>query len=399
VISGSVLRSGDQVRVTAQLIEAETDQYLWAESFDRELRDILALYSDVARAVAGEVEVAMTPGEETRLAGTRPVDPKAYELYVQGRYHFNRRQDGLKQANELFQQAVETDPSFPQAHAALAYSYVLMNNTYGMPAREAFPKAKSAALKAQEMDDTLAETEKALISVRWSYEKDWLGVKRGLARALEISPGDPVLHSWYAQRLSMIGRHDEAIAEIRKACELDPYAMVHRSRLGRILYFARRYDEAAEHLRLMVGQNPDRAGLHLVLSHVLLKKGMPTEAIEAAETGVELIGNPNRWGWLAYVYAAAERRDEARRILGLEQEHMSAGFVATVHTALGEKDLAFAWLDKAYEAYDSSLHVELHDPIWDPLRDDPRFEDLLRRLNNPYRAPAGESSPQKEATL
>jgi TolB-like protein/Flp pilus assembly protein TadD/predicted Ser/Thr protein kinase len=396
VVSGSVLRSGGRVRVTAQLIEAETDQYLWADSFDRELRDILALYGDVARAIAQEIEVAVTPGEETRLAGTRPVDPQAYELYVQGRYHFSRKPDGLMKANELFQQAVEADPSFTQAHAALAYSYIFLGNYKLLPAAEVFPRAKTAASKAQEMDDALAETQRALVSVRWSYERDWPGVDRALSRLREISPGDPEMRSWYAQRLSMTGQHGEAVEEMQKAWELDPNSSSSWYWAGRIPYFARQYDRAIQFLQQMVELHPDYTLSHFSLSLALLKKGMVTEALEAAERGVEVSDAQWRWGWLAYVYAAAGRRDEARKMLR-EREHLPIGIVAAAHAVLGEKDIAFACLDEAYEAYDSWL-FQLQDPIFDPLRDDPRFEDLLRRLNHPYTAiPLGETSPQKEA--
>ena len=295
-----------------------------------------------------------------------------------------------------FQQAVEADPSFPQAHAALAYSYILLRNSFRLPPDEAFPRARAAALKAQEMDDTLAETQKALISVRWSYERDWLGTDRGLARALEISPSDPDVHGWYAQRLSMLGRHDEAIAESRRACELDPNAVYRGVNVGRSLYRARRYDEAIEQFHGVIERNPDNAPAHSSLSFALVRKGMRTQAIEEAEKGVEL--SDRGWGPLAYAYAAAGRSEEARKILETRKtlggEQLMAGGKAAVHTALGEKDLAFAWLDKAYEVYHPWL-FQLHDPIWDPLRDDPRFEHLLRRLNNPYRPPAGETTPDK----
>jgi serine/threonine protein kinase/Flp pilus assembly protein TadD len=394
VISGSVLRSGDRVRVTAQLIEAETDQYLWADSFDRELRDILALYSDVARAIAQQVQIAVTPGEETRLARTRRVDPRAYELYVQGRYHFNRRPDGLKKANELFQQAVDVDPSFAQAHAALAYSYSFLSNFYVLPAAEAFSKAKAAALKAQELDETLTDTEKAIVTVRWQFERDWPGVDRALARALEMSPGDPELHIWRALRLSMTGRHDEAVTEIRRSQELDPYASSSWYQVGRLLYHARRYDQAIQELRQMVERHPANPVCRMYLSFSYLQKGMLAEAVEHADEIVELSDRPLQWR--TYVYATAGKEDRARKILqDLERKQLSTGWIAAVHLALGDEDSALAWLEKAYEAYDGWL-LELHDPIWDPLRDHPRFQDLLRRLNNPYRASrAGETAPDE----
>lgn len=383
VIGGSVLRSGDRVRVTAQLIEARTDQYLWADSFDRDVRDILALYSDVARAIAREIEIAVTPEEETRLAGARPVDPEAYELYVQGRYHLAHGPDGLMKANEFFQKAVAEDPSFTQAYGALAYSYILVGNMNLQPPNEVFPKAKEVALKAQEMDDTLAETQKALVSIKWSYERDWHGVDKTLARALETSPGDSALRAWHGQYLSLLGRHDEAIAETKKAWELDPNSSRRRFNVGMILYFARRYDEAIQHMQKMIESHPNDEMSHFYLSLIFLEKGMFTEAIEEAETGVELSDRSVRTNWLAYAYAAAGRRDEARKMLqDLEREQVSTGWIAAIHTALGDKDEAFAWLDKAYDSYDSWL-FQLQDPIWDPLRDDPRFEDLLRRLNLP----------------
>ncbi len=386
VVAGSVLRSGDQVRVTAQLIEAETDQYLWADSFDRELRDILSLYSDVARAIALEIEVAVTPEEQTRLARARPVDPEAYEFYVQGRYHLRQQPEGLMKATELFQEAVDEDPSFAQAYAALAYSYTHVGNWKLRPPSEVFPKAQAAALRAQELDDSLFDTQKALATVRFSIERDWEGSRKASARALEISPGDADIHSWYSEYLSLFGRHAEAIAEAKKAWELDPHVAHKGLNVGQTLYCARQYDQATQQFHKLIEQNPGYDQTHFYLSLTHLQKGMYTEAVEEVERFLEIStrGGPSAAIPLrAYAHAVAGRRDEAQKLLeGLDPTHEFPGRVAIAYTVLGDKDAAFAWLDRAYEKYDSWL-FNLQDPVWDPLRSDSRFTDLLRRLNLP----------------
>ncbi len=383
VISGSVLRSGDQVRVTARLIEAETDRHLWADSFDRELRDILALYSDVARAIAQEVEVAVTPEDQTRLAASRPVDPAAYELYAQGRYQFNRKPEGLLMANELFQRAVDRDPGFAQAYAALAYSYIVLKNWNFLTPGEVFPKAKAAALRAQELDEALAETQKALAAVDFTIERDWPGFEKHVTRALESNSTDWETHQWYAEYLSLFGRHEEAVAETSEAWELDPYSPIAGAFVGRTLYWAGQYDRAVKHLQRMIERDPGYGMHRRFLSFAHIQSGRHGDAIAEMEKLREIRPSQTNECLLAYANAVGGRSEEAWKTLrDLKRDEVKAGHIALVYSALGEEDEAFAWLEKAFDDYDSWL-FHLQDQAWDPLRDDPRFRDLLRRLNLP----------------
>ncbi len=387
IIEGSVLRAGDQVRITAQLIEGATDRHLWASNYERDLSNILALQSEVARAIAREIKIKLTAREQARLASPRPVNTEVYQLYLRGRYHWNQRtQEGFKKGLEFFEQALERDPTYPLAYAGLADTYSLLANYFFLPPQEAFPRAKAAAMKALEIDDTLAEAHTSLAFARHHYDWDWSGAEEEYKRALELNPGYATAHQWYAEYLTTVGRHEEAIAEIRRAQELDPLSLVIDSNVGRLLYHAHRYDQAIDELQNTLKLDPNYFWAHVFLGMAFEQKGMYAEAMAEAQKVVALAGGgPNVV--LARAYAASGRMDDARKMLkALQQrygEDVESYSMGGIHAALGEKDEAFAWLEKAYDEHSFFLVFLKTEPWFDPLHTDPRFADLLGRLSFP----------------
>ncbi len=386
LIEGSVLRAGSTVRVTAQLIEAATDRHLWADKFDRELTNILALHSDVARAIAREVQITLTSEEETRLADARPVNPEAYEAYLKGRYHWNKRtREGLMKGLEHFQQAIDIDPTYALTYAGVADSWYILGNNAHLPAEETFPKAKAAALKALAIDNSLAEAHTSLGTVLRSYEWDWTGAEREYRRALQLNPGYATAHHWYAFLLSILGRHDEAIAEIKRARELDPLSLRINANVGLLLVQARRYDEAIEELQKALELESNQPAPHHFLALAYLAKAMYEEAIAEFQTAAGLSRDLHITE-LAHAYAVAGKRGEARKMLdevlaGSKKEFVSPVRIAVVYVGLQEHDTAFEWLEKAFQSRDARCYILNVDPRFDPLRSDPRFQSLLRRMN------------------
>jgi len=388
IVEGSVLRVGGRVRITAQLIQAEQERHLWAESYERELRDILALQSEVARAIASEIRLKLTPQEQTRLASARPVNPEAYELYLKGRYQWNKRtEEGLKKSLEYFQQAIRVDPSYALAYSGVADCYEVLANNAFVLGTEAYPKARVAALKALELDDSLAEAHTSLAMVFFDYEWDREGAQREFRRAIELNPGYATAHHWYALTLAWVGRADEAIREIEQARRLDPLSARINTNVGLVLYLARQYDRAILELRRALELEPNAPTAHNILGRTYLQKGMNQEALAEMQKGVSLTpGDPPDLPGLAYAYAVTGKRGEALKILGRlkglsKRRYISPHLIAKIYVGLGEKEEAFAWLQKAYEVRDGQMDSLKVDAVLDPLRSDPRFQDLLRRMN------------------
>ena len=390
VIEGSVFRAGDRVRITAQLIHAATDRHLWAESYERDLSDVMALQGEVSRAIAGEVKAALTPQEQARLANTRPVNPDAHEAYLKGRYYWNlRTEEGLKKSIEYFQQAIEKDPSYALAYAGLAGSYGVMATWNVMAPKEAYPRQKAAALKALEIDETLAEAHASLGLVREDYDWDWMGAEKEFKRAIELNPGYATAHQWYAEYLSEMGRYNEAIAEAKRAQELDPLSLIINADGGLVFFYARRYDEAIAQCRRTLELNAGFYPAHLYLGWAYEQKKRYAEAISEYQKAIALQqGNPTLAAHLARGYAAAGKRTEALNIISQlgqlsKGRYVSPYVIAQVYTALDDPDRAFQWLEKAYQERDSDLDELKTEPGFDSLRPDPRFQDLLRHMNFP----------------
>lgn len=390
VVEGSVLRVGERVRITAQLIQAATDEHLWAQSYDRDLRDVLKLHSEVARTIAQEIKVTLTPKEHARMVEARPVNPEAYQAYLKGRFHWNKRTpDGLQKAVEYFEQAVSLDPDWPLGYAGLADAYLGMSIWASMRPGEAIPKARAAAAKALEMDESLAGAHATMAFIATLYDWDSPTAEREYQRALALSPNYATAHQWYAQHLTITSRHDAAIKEISKAQEFDPLALIIGANVGCVHYFAGDLEQAETRLRKTLEFGPDFAYAHQVLTMTLFLQGRFAEAITEAREAVRLSNNePLCAATLGYVCAKAGQPEEARRILDelaarSTEAYIAPTFLALVHAGLGERDRMFEWFERAYKERDVWLRDTLIDPLLTPMRTDPRFTDLVRRVGLP----------------
>jgi TolB-like protein/DNA-binding winged helix-turn-helix (wHTH) protein/Flp pilus assembly protein TadD len=387
VVEGTVLRSGSRVRITAQLIRASVDKHLWAQSYEVELRDILALQKTVARSIAEQIRVKLNPAEQAELKHLRALNAKAYESYLKGRYFWNKRTaDGLKRAIDYFNEAIENDPNYAQAYSGLADSYALMGDwEYGvLPPAEAFPKAKAAATKALKLDNTLGEAHTSLAFVLDLFDWDWAAAEREYRRAVELSPSYATAHQWYSWHLILLGRNSEVITEMRKAESLDPLSLIISADMADVLLITRRYDESIQQSRKTMEMDPRFAVTHYQLGQAFVQKRMYNEGIAELQKAIGLSGgNKTFRSNLAYAYALSGRRHAALEILRDLKNRLNNGFsnaseIALIYVGLGEKDQAMTWLEKAYEErFNPSVLLR---PCFDPLRSDPRFQDLLRRM-------------------
>jgi TolB-like protein/DNA-binding winged helix-turn-helix (wHTH) protein/Flp pilus assembly protein TadD len=386
VVEGTVLRSGDQVRITAQLVEASADKHLWAQSYEGDLRNTLALQSQVARAIAEQIRINLTPREVAFLGTSKVVNPEAYKAYLKGRYFWNKRTtEGLKKAVEYFDQAIALDPTYAQAHSGLADSYALLGDwEYGVLApKDAFPRAKAAATRALDLDNTLGEAHTSLAFCLDVFDWDWVSAEREFTRAIELNPGYATAHHWYAWHLIVLGRYDEAITEMRKAESLDPLSLIISADLADALLIARHYDESMQQSRKTLEMDPNFALAHYQLGQALVQKRMYNEAIAELQRAIALSGDNSTFeSNLAFAYAVSGKKDEAVKILnGLKnRNHNFSNFseIALIYAGLDEKDQAMIWLEKAYQQrFNPSI---LKRPAFDNLRSNPGFQDLVRRI-------------------
>jgi TolB-like protein/DNA-binding winged helix-turn-helix (wHTH) protein/Flp pilus assembly protein TadD len=390
VVEGTVLRSGDQVRITAQLIEASTDKHLWSQSYEGELRDTLALQNRVASAIADQIRINLTPQEQAALKNVKVVNPQAYESYLKGRYFWNKRTaDGLKVALAYFKQAIEEDPRYAQAYSGLADTYALLGDwQYAvMTPKEAFPKAKAAAIKALELDSTLGEAHNSLAFVLDGFDWDFESAGKEFRRAIELNPGYATAHHWYAWHLSLLGRYDEAIAEMRQAENLDPLSLIINADLAELLVLAHSYDESIRQSRKTIEMDPDFALAHNQLAQAYLQKHKYDEAVAEMQKAVQLSGGtPTCIANLARAYVASGKKSEAVKLLSDMMKRSNPGYsnaseIAMIYASLGETDQAMNWLDKGYEErFNPGVLLR---PGFDPLRSDSRFQNLLRRVGLP----------------
>lgn len=385
VVEGSVFRMGDSVRIQVQLIQALPEEgHLWAQTYDRDMSDVLAMHSEVARVVAGEVQVELTPQEEIRFASARRVNPETYELYLKGMHHLNKfTPEGFETGLSYLNRAIDSDPADPLAYAGLALAYAIMGHD-PRPPPQALPRAKAAALKALELDEALAEAHEALAEVRIYHDWDLAGAGRSFHRAMELNPNLAMAHGQYAWFLTIFGRWDEALAEQKRAQELDPLAPVFTAWLGWMYLWLERYEEAMVEARKSLELNPDFPIGHYVMGTALAEKGMYEESI-AAHKKAGAASPGWRWG-LGITYALAGRNDEARMVLDeLEKEvyQWDTWGLAEIYATLGDRDGAFRWLEAAYQQRHSYIPWLNRFPALEPLRDDPRFQDMVGQLNLP----------------
>jgi TolB-like protein/DNA-binding winged helix-turn-helix (wHTH) protein/Flp pilus assembly protein TadD len=388
-VTGRVRQRGDTLIIAAELIDVEKGVQLWGGHYRRKLADIFATQEEISQEISEKLRLRLTGEEQNRLTKRHTEDPAAYQAYLKGRYFWNKRTGvGLKKGIEYFNQAIEKDPGYALAYAGLADCYDLLNFYIDLPPSEALPRAKAAAIRALEMDDTLAEAHTSLAYARFLYYWDWPGAESEFKRAIELNPNYPTAHQWYAYYLAGMGRCEEATAVNLRAQELDPLSLMINTGVGVVFYYARQYDRAIEPLRKTLELNSNFPHAHRALGDTYREKGMFGEAIAELQKAVTLLSGGNReyLGRLGNTYAVSGQRGEALRVLGQLRELSQVGYVspvsfALVYIGLGEKDQAFAWLEKAYEERSTLLTQRIKvDPIYDSLRSDPRFQDLLRHM-------------------
>lgn len=388
IVEGTVLRAGRRVRITAQLIDASRETHLWAESYERDLRNVLALQSEVAQAIAREIRIKLTPQEQAHFAQVQPVAPKAYEAYLRGRYCWNRRSgEGFGKAIQYFEQAIAEDPTYAAAYAGLADCLSILALWSLVSPDEGCGKAKELALQALEIDSSLAEAHASLAWATMLYDYDFAAAEREFERSIELNPRYATAHQWFGMSLALMGRYEEGYTELKRAIRLDPSSSVIQWGLGFVCLFARRYDQAIEQFEKTLELDPNSAQAQTGSGLAYLGKAMHQPAIAAFRKAEQL----SRGALVAYLgdaYAAAGYPDEARRILEQleelsKQRYVSPFLVGRIHTALGKKDEALRWLETAYRERDAWMVLLKTDPRLDDLRPDPRFKDLLRRMNFP----------------
>ena len=388
VVEGSVLRAGNRVRITAQLIDAMRDRLLWGDSYEHDLGDVLALQSRVARAIAERIEIELTPQEHAHLARTRQVNPDAHEACLKGRHFwYKRTTESVTRGLECFERAAELDSSFAPAYAGIADSYIVDGGRYlGVSPEVAYAKARAAATRAVELDESLAEAHTSLAAVMTDYDWDWDGADREYRRAIELNPSYVTAHSWYAEQLSRMGRHDEAISEARLARKLDPLSLVSSMIVSWILYFARRYDEAARQALRTLELDPAYATALRILGWTYEELGRFDDAITAHTKASDLTERqPNFAGQLGRAFALAGNEHAAREVLGeltklSERVYVSSLDIAIVHSALGDKDPALEWLERAYSERADHLPYIKVNPRLDGLRAEPRFQKIMEEM-------------------
>jgi len=385
IVEGGMMRSGAHVRVTAQLIQVVNDRQIWAESYERELRDLLALQNDVARDIAEHVQAQITEQDRQRLSTARPLDPRAHEEYLKGRFFWNKRtENGYLDAIDHFLRAIQIDPEYPEPYAGLADTYALLGSLGGasIPRRDAMNNARSIARKALELDPTMAEAHTSLAFVLMHYDWDFAAAEKEYLRAIDLNPNYATAHQWYAINLSATDRMDAALAELRHAQELDPLSLIISADIGELLGGARRYEEAAAQLQSTLQMDPNFLPAHLDLATVFNYQQKYAEAADHARKALELAPG-SLWAEcvLGAAYALNGQRDKAQKVMESMQHSPhskeAANYLAVIATGLGDKDAAFRWLQIARDERSGSLIVMKITPYWDPLRSDPRFVSLL----------------------
>ena len=390
VVEGTVWRSGERVRITAQLIRATDEEHLWAQSYEGDLRDTLTLQNSVARAIAEQIQVSLSRREKAALQASTSVNPQAYEAYLKGRYFWNKRTaEGLKAAIEHFGRAIEADPRDARAYSGLADSYALAGDwEYAiLPPPEAFAKAKAAAVKALELDAQLSEAHTSLAFILDLYDWDWAAAETQYRDAIALNPGYATARHWYAWHLMVMGRKDEGLAQLRRAESLDPLSTIIGADLADALCIAHRYDESQQQSRKTIEFDPGFAVAHYQLGQALVQQRRHDEAIAEFHKAIELGGaNATFEANLAHAYAVSGRKQEALQIArDLESRtgkpSATDASIASIYVGLGDHDQSMVWLNSAYQArFNPSILLR---PVFDPLRAEPGFQDLRHRIGLP----------------
>ncbi len=394
IVEGAVLRSGDRVRITAQLVRAATDQHIWAESYERDLRDLVALQDEVSRSIATQIQKQIVPLAPQRLATSAAVNPQAREDYLKGRYFWNLRSEaGYLKAIDYFQAAMTKDPQYAQAYAGSADAHALLGSMPNpkIPREIAMPKAREMALTALKLDASLADAHTSLAFVEMHYEWKFREAEQEFKRAIDLDPNYSIAHHWYAFDLTAMGRLDEAVAEVKRARQTDPLSAIINTDVAEILYFARRYDEALQQARATIELDPNFAHAHRVLERIYDEKHMFPKAIDEGQRAVALSGG-DIWMLLelASTYALAGKKTEMEDCVRRAANRSPGGVLpddsgtAEIGVALGEIDRALRALEGASRHRNGGLILLNANPRFDSLKPDPRFQQLLQRVGLPH---------------
>jgi len=396
VVEGSVLRVGERVRITAQLIRAVPEEHLWAENYDRDVHDVLALYSEVARAIAGEIGIKLTPQEQARLTGARQVDPEAYEYYLKGLHHWGGlSREGYERAIQHFERAVLRDPRFAPCYAAMALVHCWRAMSGFVRPASVRSEVKAAARMAVELDDTLAEAHAALGWVMMSFEWDFTTAESELRRAIALNPSSAMAYSQYALYLAAVGRSGEAVAQMTRARHLDPTSAAAMWESAVVYFEVRRYEEAVALLRQELELYPNAAIAHSALAFIQARRGAKLEALASADRARSLVAEGTDLNvdvWVAEAYFLCDRHAEALRLLQAwellsERSYTEPFTMASINAVLGQRERAIEWLERAFEERSPLLPWMKAQPAFDSLRSDARYQDLVRRMNYPQRLP------------
>jgi TolB-like protein/DNA-binding winged helix-turn-helix (wHTH) protein/Tfp pilus assembly protein PilF len=388
VIEGSVRRDAGRVRITAQLIQTKDQTHIWARQYDRDLNNLLALQSEIAREIANEIEFSLSGRRPIDAAPTASQGPNAYEaydLYLRGRFFWNKRTlEGFREAIDYFQQAIAKDPGYARAYAGLADSYALLGGYGVTPQTESMPKARAAALKALELDGSLAEAHTSLALITENFDFDWAKAEQEYRRAIELNPSYATAHQWYAEYLALQGRFDEALAESERARALDPLSLIIGADKGAILYYARRYDEAIAQFRGVREMEPDFPRAQMMVS-ALVEKGEFTTALAEFEKSDDRRSEAWTWAWRAYVYGRGGQHAQAQQALervkqSYKRRPTNPDPMLWALLGAGERNETFVWFEKAFADHSNLLTTLKVNPAFDSVRDDARFEDVMRRV-------------------
>ncbi|MGC1257329.1 MAG: tetratricopeptide repeat protein [Candidatus Acidiferrales bacterium] len=389
VLEGSVRRDADKVRISAELIEVGGQRQLWAQEYDRELTNLLVVQAEIAQEISDSIELTLGSaqrGDAVRRAALTPAAYRAYDLYLKGLYFWNKRTaPGLEQASAYFQQAIAEDPSYAPAYAGLANSYSLTASYSVAPAATLMPKARTAAVKALELDDRLPEAHCALALVLENYDFDWNTAEKEYRRAIALNPNYATAHQWYAELLMWRGRFDEALRESEAARKLDPLSLIIATDQGALFYFSRQYDRAIEQLEGVLELDPTFPRAHLVVN-AYVEDGRYAEALASLDRWQRAIGTvPVKSAFLAFIYGRSGQKQRARAELKkLEAENrkepVDSASMAFANLGVGDNQAALDWLEKAYAQRSNGLTSLKVEPGYDPLRGDPRFQELLQRV-------------------
>jgi serine/threonine protein kinase/tetratricopeptide (TPR) repeat protein len=387
VLEGSVRKAGNRLRITAELINVADGYHIWSEKYDCEMKDIFAIQDEIALTIADKLKVRLLSEEREGLVKRHTENIEAYNLYLKGRYFWSKRtQESFRRAIEFFEQAIAEDPSFGLAYSGLADTFNLFGFYSVLAGKEAFPKAKQAALKALEIDSSIAEAYTSLAFAQLYYDWDWEGARQNFKRAIEHGPGYATAHHWYAEYLVLVGRMEEAIAEGKQALEFDPFSLVINTLFGWPFHYSGRYDQAIERYHRTLELDPNFMTPHFFLGLTFVEKAMYEEAITEFNRAKVLFGDSALMeAAIGHAYARWGKKAEVQKILAeleqiSKQRHVPFYFLAAIHADFGDRDQAFHWLEKCFEERDMWLAFLKVDPIWNNLRSDPRFVEILNKM-------------------